>query len=109
MAVSYTHLDVYKRQPLACALYGTEMTNFDLGDYVGVNGCGPIGLMFVRMCVLRGAHVIACDMTPERLALAKKLGAQEIINIKDLNGKDQACLLYTSSSEKSTMRGSIIL
>ena len=77
-------------EPLACALYGTEMTNFDLGDYVCVNGCGPIGLMFVRMCVLRGAHVIACDMTPERLALAKKLGAQEIINIKDLNGKDQA-------------------
>ena len=76
-------------EPLACALYGTEMTNFDLGDYVCVNGCGPIGLMFVRMCVLRGAHVIACDMTPERLALAKKLGAQEIINIKELNGKDQ--------------------
>ena len=53
-------------EPLACALYGTEMTNFDLGDYVCVNGCGPIGLMFVRMCVLRGAHVIACDMTPEK-------------------------------------------
>ena len=26
-------------EPLACALYGTEMTNFDLGDYVCVNGC----------------------------------------------------------------------
>ena len=77
-------------EPLACALYGTEMTNFDLGDYVCVNGCGPIGLMFVRMCVLRGAHVIACDMTEERLAVAKKLGAQEVINIKELNGKDQA-------------------
>ncbi|MBR3227337.1 MAG: alcohol dehydrogenase catalytic domain-containing protein [Erysipelotrichaceae bacterium] len=77
-------------EPLACALYGTEMTHFDLGDYVCVNGCGPIGLMFVRMCVLRGAHVIACDMTEERLAVAKKLGAIETINIKELNGKSQA-------------------
>ena len=75
-------------EPLACALYGTEMVNFDLGDYVCVNGCGPIGLMFVRMCVLRGAHVIACDLNDERLAVAKKLGAQEVINVKDV--EDQA-------------------
>jgi L-iditol 2-dehydrogenase len=68
-------------EPLACALYGTEMTPFDLGDTVCVNGCGPIGLMFVRMCYLRGARVIACDMSPTRLAIAKKLGAWAVVNI----------------------------
>lgn len=75
-------------EPLACALYGTEMTKFDIGDTVCVNGCGPIGLMFVRMSYLRGARVIACDMSEERLALAKKLGAVETINIR--NVEDQA-------------------
>lgn len=82
-------------EPLACALYGTEMTNFDIGDTVCVNGCGPIGLMFVRMCYLRGARVIACDMAQNRLELAKKLGAQEVVNIKEVDDQAQAVRALT--------------
>lgn len=85
-------------EPLACALYGTEMTKFDIGDTVCVNGCGPIGLMFIRMCYLRGARVIACDLSDERLALAKKLGAVETINIK--NVEDQAQAVRDLTEEK---------
>lgn len=85
-------------EPLACALYGTEMTNFDIGDTVCVNGCGPIGLMFIRMCYLRGARVIACDLSNERLQLAKKLGAVETINIKDV--KDQAQAVRDLTEDK---------
>lgn len=85
-------------EPLACALYGTEMTNFDIGDTVCVNGCGPIGLMFIRMCYLRGARVIACDLSDERLQLAKKLGAVETINIKDV--KDQAQAVRDLTEDK---------
>jgi L-iditol 2-dehydrogenase len=66
-------------EPFACAVYGTDMTPFDQGDTVCVNGCGPIGLMFVRLCYLRGARVIACDLSETRLRTAKKLGAAEII------------------------------
>lgn len=84
-------------EPLACALYGTEMTTFDIGDTVCVNGCGPIGLMFIRMCYLRGARVIACDLSNERLALAKKLGAVETINIKEVD--DQAAAVRALSEE----------
>lgn len=75
-------------EPLACAVYGTANVPIELGDTVCVNGCGPIGLMFVRMCHLRGAHVIACDLSDMRLETARKLGAQETVNIK--NVKDQA-------------------
>lgn len=74
-------------EPLACAVYGTSEVPIEIGDSVAVNGCGPIGLMFIRMCYLRGARVIACDMSKSRLQLAKKMGAEEIINIKDV--KDQ--------------------
>lgn len=84
-------------EPLACAAYGTEMTKFDQGDYVCINGCGPIGLMFVRMCYLRGAHVIAADMSPERLAVAKKLGAMEIVNINEV--EDQAAAVKALTPE----------
>ena len=85
-------------EPLACALYGTEMANFDMGDTVCVNGCGPIGLMFVRMCVLRGARVIACDLSDERLATAKKQGAEILININEV--EDQAQAVIDASPDK---------
>lgn len=73
-------------EPLSCAVYGISNVEIELGDSVVVNGCGPIGLMFIRLAVLRGARVIACDKQPNRLKLAQKLGAAEIINIDE---KDQ--------------------
>ncbi|MEB5919068.1 alcohol dehydrogenase [Enterococcus casseliflavus] len=73
-------------EPLACAVYGIDNVPIKLGDTVCVNGCGPIGLMFIRLAYLRGARVIACDLSLSRLRLAEKLGAAEIIQIaKDTN------------------------
>jgi L-iditol 2-dehydrogenase len=72
-------------EPLACAVYGIENCPIELGDAVVVNGCGPIGLMFVKLAALRGARVIATDLSEERLELAKKLGASEVINVKDVD------------------------
>lgn len=77
-------------EPLACAVYGTAETPFDLGDTVCVNGCGPIGLMFIRMCYLRGARVIACDMSDMRLEAARKMGAMELINVGRVANQAQA-------------------
>ncbi len=68
-------------EPLACAVYGTAMVPIELGDTVVVNGCGPIGLMFVRLAHLRGARVIATDVNEKRLQLATKLGAQHVVAI----------------------------
>jgi L-iditol 2-dehydrogenase len=45
------------------------------GDYVLVAGQGPIGLMFTRLLALAGTRVVASDLLPARLRLAKKLGA----------------------------------
>ncbi|HVO98227.1 MAG TPA: L-threonine 3-dehydrogenase [Bryobacteraceae bacterium] len=47
-----------------------------LGEDVLVTGCGPIGLMAVAVARHAGARfVVATDMNPFRLKLAKKLGA----------------------------------
>ncbi|WP_152657106.1 zinc-binding dehydrogenase [Oceanobacillus sp. CFH 90083] len=74
-------------EPLACAVYGTSQVPIELGDTVVVNGCGPIGLMFIRLCYLRGARVIACDMKDNRLEKARKLGAWETVKVGE--GVDQ--------------------
>ncbi|WP_375261135.1 zinc-dependent alcohol dehydrogenase [Palleronia sp.] len=55
------------------------------GDTVAVWGCGPVGLFAVQSALAMGAgRVIAIDEYPNRLALAKKLGA-EIIDFKQTN------------------------
>lgn len=53
-----------------------------LGEDVLVTGCGPIGLMAVAVAKHAGARfVVATDMNPFRLALAKKLGASVALDV----------------------------
>lgn len=46
------------------------------GDTVLVAGQGPIGLMFTKLLALRGMRVLASDLFPSRLALARRFGAK---------------------------------
>jgi threonine 3-dehydrogenase len=53
-----------------------------LGEDVLVTGCGPIGLMAVAVAKHAGARfVVATDMNPFRLELAKKLGATFALDV----------------------------
>ena len=53
-----------------------------LGEDVLVTGCGPIGLMAVAVAKHAGARfVVATDMNPFRLALAKMLGATVALDV----------------------------
>ncbi len=72
-------------EPLACVVHGIHDANIQLGDTVVINGAGPIGLMFVRLAKVRGARVISVDQTEWRLEQARKAGADEIINVADLD------------------------
>ncbi len=48
-------------------------------DIIAIWGCGPVGVLAVKCCVLLGAkRVIAIDEVPERLALARQAGAETI-------------------------------
>ncbi len=59
------------------ALEGTEIP----GATVLVTGCGPIGIFAVGICVAAGAsRVIASDVNPRRLELAKRMGAHDAVN-----------------------------
>ncbi|RYG61682.1 MAG: glutathione-dependent formaldehyde dehydrogenase [Alphaproteobacteria bacterium] len=49
------------------------------GETVVVFGCGPVGLFAIKSCFLLGAEkVIAIDEVPERLAMARSIGASTI-------------------------------
>ncbi len=67
-------------EPLACCLNGVSRTPIAAGDTVVIMGVGPIGQMLAQLARLRGGRVIAVDLIPERLELARELGASETLN-----------------------------
>ena len=60
----------------AIAMAGVRSLGSQLGDVVAVLGVGLIGQMAVQLLSLAGARVVALDMNPQRLALAKAMGAE---------------------------------
>jgi L-iditol 2-dehydrogenase len=66
-------------EPLACVVRGVEESWIGRGQSVTVIGSGPIGLMFVALARLRGAHVTVVGRNPGRLERAVELGAEATI------------------------------
>jgi L-iditol 2-dehydrogenase len=66
-------------EPLACVVRGVEESWIGRGQSVAVIGAGPIGLMFVALARLRGAHVTVVGRNRGRLDKALELGATEVI------------------------------
>ena len=52
------------------------------GQWVAVHGCGGVGLSAINIAAGAGASVIAIDIDEDKLELARKLGASEVINAR---------------------------
>src|SRR5690606_33479206 len=50
------------------------------GESVVVYGCGGVGLSAVMVAARMGAHVIAVDLDPRKLELARELGAATVVD-----------------------------
>ncbi len=63
---------------------------FDLtGEDVLITGAGPIGIMAAAIAVKAGAHnVVITDVNEYRLELAKKMGAQTVVNVARTSVED---------------------
>jgi L-iditol 2-dehydrogenase len=71
-------------EPLACALHGVEASNIHPGETVVIIGAGPLGLLLLAAARLKGARVIVCGRNQEKLAVARALGADEILDMAQL-------------------------
>lgn len=49
------------------------------GDRVAIFGCGGVGLSAIQFAALAGARVIAVDLDEKKLALARELGASDVL------------------------------
>ncbi|MEH0423530.1 zinc-dependent alcohol dehydrogenase family protein [Streptomyces sp. B21-083] len=50
------------------------------GEWVAVHGCGGVGLSAVMIAAASGARVVAVDVSPGALELARKFGAAACVN-----------------------------
>jgi L-iditol 2-dehydrogenase len=76
-------------EPLACCVHSVNNANIGLGEDVVVIGVGIMGAFHIKLAKLRGARVIACEVDPDRLEVARKMGADVLVNSKEVNAVDR--------------------
>uniref|UniRef100_A0A7S0BLG5 Enoyl reductase (ER) domain-containing protein n=1 Tax=Rhodosorus marinus TaxID=101924 RepID=A0A7S0BLG5_9RHOD len=69
-------------EPLACAIHGVSRGRVEMGDTVVVSGSGAIGLGMITALKAekRASRIIALDCSDERLEIARKCGADILLN-----------------------------
>jgi L-iditol 2-dehydrogenase len=67
-------------EPLSCALHAARISGAEVGNDVVILGAGTMGLMNLIAMKKRGARVIVSEIDADRLAKAKAMGADVIID-----------------------------
>jgi len=84
-------------EPLAVSLHAVKTSTFKVGDYTMVLGLGGIGLGVVAFLKSGGAGlIIATEVNEKRAALAKKLGADYVINPQKVSNLKEEVVKLTS-------------
>jgi propanol-preferring alcohol dehydrogenase len=72
--------------PILCAgvttYKGLKETGARPGEWVVISGVGGLGHVAIQYATAMGLHVAAVDLGPEKMALARKLGAEITIDAK---------------------------
>lgn len=73
--------------PILCAgvttYKGLKETEAKPGQWVAISGVGGLGHIAIQYARAMGLKVVAVDVSPEKLALAKEMGAEIAVNAKD--------------------------
>ena len=84
--------------PVLCAgvttYKGLKETEVKPGEWVLISGVGGLGHMAVQYAKAMGMHVAAVDIHPDKLALARQLGADVTLDARDA----QALASFTRNS-----------
>jgi L-iditol 2-dehydrogenase len=71
-------------EPLGTCIRALNAVGFQPGDDVLVLGCGPMGLLHLKLLHARGAKLrVATDVIPARLRFARDAGADRTLNAAD--------------------------
>ncbi len=104
-------------EPFSCAYFAAmRADNVDAGDTVVVFGAGPIGLGCVAVTSTLGARVIAAEPHAARADLARRLGAEHVVDptaegfvdtVLDLTGGRGADVVMEASGRPTAMAAAL--
>ena len=91
MIPAFPHEQAAMFEPSTVALHGVYQNQYQGGGYVAVLGGGTIGMFTMQWTKIFGSKkVVVFDISEERLELAKRLGADEVINTTEENYMEKA-------------------
>ena len=91
-SISYEQAAMF--EPSTVALHGLLQNEYQGGQYVAVLGGGTIGMFTMQWAKIFGSRkVVVFDISEERLELAKRLGADAVINTTKENYMQEAMAL----------------
>lgn len=71
-------------EPSTVAIHGLLQADYKGGGTVAILGCGTIGIFTLQWAKILGAKsIVAFDIDEGRLALAKRMGADETVNTRE--------------------------
>ncbi|MEL6277976.1 MAG: zinc-dependent alcohol dehydrogenase [Pseudomonadota bacterium] len=105
-------LDFAPAAPILCAgvtVYkGLKETDARPGDTVVISGIGGLGHLAVQYAKAMGLHVIGVDIAADKLALARQMGADQVVNAAEVDpvaevqaGGGAEAVLVTAVSTKA--------
>jgi predicted dehydrogenase/threonine dehydrogenase-like Zn-dependent dehydrogenase len=73
------------------SLNAVRIAKISLGERVAVIGLGLVGQLISQLARLQGGFIIATDLKPDRIELARRLGADEVVSgTSDVAGQIRA-------------------
>jgi L-iditol 2-dehydrogenase len=76
-------------EPVAVALHSINLSQAKINDAAVVFGSGMIGLFIIQLLKQAGCRLIAVDMLPEKLEMARQAGADYVFNSTTDNVADE--------------------
>jgi L-iditol 2-dehydrogenase len=86
-------------EPLACVLHGLDTVRLTSGDNVAILGAGSIGLLLVQVCKHAGARVILISRSAHKSDLARKLGADVVLDLETVRAHEDMMREVTSHGQ----------
>ena len=77
-------------EPLSCIVHSLDFLNARAGSTIVVMGDGGFGILHAALLQKRGMRPILCGRHDERLAIARQLGVECAVNVRDADGRAAA-------------------
>ena len=93
-------------EPATVALHGVKCADYKGGGKVAILGGGTIGLFTMQWAKIFGAKsVTVFDISDERLSLAKKLGADSVVNTMETGfGAEKFDYVFETAGQVTTIK-----